>query len=779
MASLVSPTEDHATQNQLFSTQRRYQKNQPQPQQQQQQKINNLQSFDRFHHQDGLDDSTVGTGLSRRHLLRDRANAFLEYASSVEQKHEKPNKRLQQQHDSSSAFSSPVSMLVKSKNRVKTLTKGFSPRKKTNSAKEKASVPGSKRGRTRRSEKIEKLMYQTMGKDDAAKYRIDADDNADVESIDLGMIGMGLSPIQHQKTHISQGLDSELEHVHDDLKRVESQRQGLKRQGGSKTRMVGQYTLSHESMRLDEAYHAEKVDRSSSIDSSKLGLGISNMPRRLSRMSMDSGIIGQNPFESVASTNRRPQELATPMIDRKRDINMDRYTSHDEMSPLIVKRQVSNQRPVSATSTRKPNRLPPIGGRESVSSIDIPDAHTGNISPQQANIKKVDDTAIPGEYIQCNMSCSTGSEPAASPESQGLNEYLTFNPDDGVAEASHAKSPPTKERHRTPTKDTVACHGGTFLDNSWQASPIQPAGSFAIFDDSRTEETEGSIVANNSLPTSITQQGRNISSSTREHNQHQSREQSEFMRVVAAIVIQTFFRRHLAYNLTWQRYSAVLKIQRFVHKTMERRHAKSVALKQLTYQFYDLAAVQIQAVWRGFWVRDCINVESYCASTIQKAFRSYWARLTYTVDLYRIIIVQSTVRTFLAKTRLKKQLDAATLIQAKWRVCSAKEKFMNSLADVLIAQSVCRRFLVKKRMENLRSKRSKFQRSQPMTDRNIMKNVPFSHSERTIKTGMAGRRLASSVLRQRRSPDLNQLNTDDLIRKWKARRKSLTHMAEC
>ena len=65
-----------------------------------------------------------------------------------------------------------------------------------------------------------------------------------------------------------------------------------------------------------------------------------------------------------------------------------------------------------------------------------------------------------------------------------------------------------------------------------------------------------------------------------------------------------------------------------------------------------------------------------------------------------------------------------------------------------------------------------------MTDRNIMKNEPFSHSERTLTMTMASRRLASSVLRQRRSPDLNQLNTDDLIRKWKARRKILTHMVE-
>jgi len=694
---LVSPMEDQTTRHQFFSNLGGPQ--QKQKEQQHQQETNNLQSFDNFHHQDGLDDSTVGTSLSRRHLLRDRANAFLKYASSVEQKHHKSSK---ERASSSYSASSPVSMLVRSKNKVKSFTKGF--------------------GKTRRSEKIEKLMHQTMGNDNVLKHGTNAESvNLNV---DVGRNGKGMSPIQQHKIQLSQAVDLDLDRGKKDLIRVEGQRQGSTRQESSKvTRLVGQYTLSHESMRLDEAYHAEKVDRSLSTDSSK----ISHMTRHSSRIS-DIDNLGND---------------RTPITNSKRIIKMDRHTSHDEMSPLVMNRQVSDQSPVSAAKSCRPNRVTPAGGRKLLPSIELASA---NRASEQAN--------------STNLVDATSSDPAALVEHQKLNKSGKSNP------------LPTQKHHQTPTKDTMSSRGGMFLDNSWQASPIQPAGSFAIFDDSLTEETE-EIVTNSSTSISMTQQDLVISKG------HQSRDQSEFIRVVAAIVIQTFFRRHLAYSLTWQRYSAVLKIQRFMHDAMDRRHAKRVALNQSTHQFYDLAAAQIQAAWRGFWVRDCINVESYCACTIQKALRSYWDRMAYIFDLYRIIIAQSAVRRLLTKNRLRKQLDAATLIQGIWRTCSAKDKFMNTVADILIVQSVCRRSLVKKRMDNLRSKRSKFQRSQPVTNRrNIMKNAPVSHSERTLKTGMARRGVAPKILHQRRNPGLNQLNSGDLIRKWKARRKGSTEMAE-
>ena len=65
----------------------------------------------------------------------------------------------------------------------------------------------------------------------------------------------------------------------------------------------------------------------------------------------------------------------------------------------------------------------------------------------------------------------------------------------------------------------------------------------------------------------------------------------------------------------------------------------------------ELAAMKIQAAFRGWWVRDCLSVDNYCATLIQQAVRGYLRRMQYEFDFYRIVIVQSAVRRFLAKRK--------------------------------------------------------------------------------------------------------------------------------
>lgn len=81
----------------------------------------------------------------------------------------------------------------------------------------------------------------------------------------------------------------------------------------------------------------------------------------------------------------------------------------------------------------------------------------------------------------------------------------------------------------------------------------------------------------------------------------------------------------------------------------------------------DHAATMIQTAFRGYWARDCLAVDNYCATLIQKTWRSYGVRHTYVFDLYRIVLVQSLWRRRVAYNRACILYYAAILIQATAR----------------------------------------------------------------------------------------------------------------
>jgi len=87
----------------------------------------------------------------------------------------------------------------------------------------------------------------------------------------------------------------------------------------------------------------------------------------------------------------------------------------------------------------------------------------------------------------------------------------------------------------------------------------------------------------------------------------------------------------------------------------------------MTYKMFILAAVKIQSIFRGWWVRDSLHVENYCATMIQQNFRRYLCRLNYHFDLYRIILIQSFARMTLARQRAAYTISYAINIQAVTR----------------------------------------------------------------------------------------------------------------
>lgn len=184
-----------------------------------------------------------------------------------------------------------------------------------------------------------------------------------------------------------------------------------------------------------------------------------------------------------------------------------------------------------------------------------------------------------------------------------------------------------------------------------------------------------------------------------------------------------------------------------------------------------LAATKVQAAFRGFWVRDCLSVDHYCARVIQQAFRSFNCRMAYQFDVYRIVMIQSVWRRQIARLRVahllgcavliqaavRKYLQrmafsqrakkrpvkirvqkrnvvdgkpssrrcgiigsrqtntgvkdvAATKIQAMWRRAYAETEFLKTLLDVLLVQTAARRWFAIQKVKNMKSIKQRLKR---------------------------------------------------------------------
>ena len=237
-----------------------------------------------------------------------------------------------------------------------------------------------------------------------------------------------------------------------------------------------------------------------------------------------------------------------------------------------------------------------------------------------------------------------------------------------------------------------------------------------------------------------------------------------FIETVAAIVIQTAIRQFLAvlhldslrqtrdsYEVT-QRVLSIedMCVEEFMNTSS--RATSSVENEQNDYYYenlidddldratqdmYELAAVQIQSVYRGFWVRDCLDVDHYCATVLQRMYRGLRCRKDYARDMRRIVLVQSWCRRNIARENaanvlayaiiiqsagrayivrkryclyLEKKLlinhAAATSIQSRWRSFVCEAHFIRVLVDVLIAQTVVRKWIARQKVAHVRRGRS-------------------------------------------------------------------------
>lgn len=214
----------------------------------------------------------------------------------------------------------------------------------------------------------------------------------------------------------------------------------------------------------------------------------------------------------------------------------------------------------------------------------------------------------------------------------------------------------------------------------------------------------------------------------------------KFIKAVASIVIQTAWRRYHAMCLYEQmrRQQPSSALQR-LPAPIRATPAAPDLYQPLAERMYHLAAIRIQSVFRGFWVRDCLSIDHYCAKVIQQIYRGHQCRRQYEFDIYRIVTVQSVWRRALARLRVAhslwytiylqslcrgylvrqryadyvgdrqaRQLEepamdhaAATMIQSQWRAFACESDFIRQLVDILIVQSIIRRWLACRRAQSV------------------------------------------------------------------------------
>lgn len=186
----------------------------------------------------------------------------------------------------------------------------------------------------------------------------------------------------------------------------------------------------------------------------------------------------------------------------------------------------------------------------------------------------------------------------------------------------------------------------------------------------------------------------------------------------AAVPIQTEIRRYLAQREAVDRMWGIIEVQSYFRRW--RCEAYLYAHKW--------AATKIQSAFRGWQTRDKLDEQEFAVVEIQRIVRGYLAtihvydrfyslisiqcvirgwigRIKARQRLGTIIVLQSFCRRFLAKMEVQKMHAAATTIQSMYRCYSAQLHFQFDIVDIIILQSVVRRWKAYKIAANARHER--------------------------------------------------------------------------
>ncbi|KAL7554008.1 hypothetical protein ACHAWF_017369, partial [Thalassiosira exigua] len=133
-------------------------------------------------------------------------------------------------------------------------------------------------------------------------------------------------------------------------------------------------------------------------------------------------------------------------------------------------------------------------------------------------------------------------------------------------------------------------------------------------------------------------------------------------------------------------------------------HARQF-LSSRSYRLVRLGSIAFQSLCRGFKARLEMRRRIGASTAMQRIWRGYCARVDYGSNLRDIIVVQCICRRFLARKRVDEMSrimnGAISQIQRIWRGYSARIDYDGDLIDIIRAQSVARRFIARKRVDEM------------------------------------------------------------------------------
>jgi hypothetical protein len=180
---------------------------------------------------------------------------------------------------------------------------------------------------------------------------------------------------------------------------------------------------------------------------------------------------------------------------------------------------------------------------------------------------------------------------------------------------------------------------------------------------------------------------------------------------VASVVVQTAARQFLA-KIETRKMREENEIQ-LLHDVDGRNaaHRRQMAhSKDVEHRIYDVAATCMQAVFRGWWVRDSLTVDHYCATSIQTVLRGFICRLHYKTQLYCILLIQAVFRGHVVRKILQESAgglenehtldEAAVIIQTRWRGYACEMTFLRIHEDIVSVQKVARGWITRSILRN-------------------------------------------------------------------------------
>ena len=184
----------------------------------------------------------------------------------------------------------------------------------------------------------------------------------------------------------------------------------------------------------------------------------------------------------------------------------------------------------------------------------------------------------------------------------------------------------------------------------------------------------------------------------------------------AAIPIQCAARRFLAKREAVDRMWALIEVQSYFRRwrceTNLQASIHSASLIQAHFRGWlardkvkdmQYCAVQIQKVVRGYLASVHAYDAIYCVARIQALVRGHSERKAHALRKETAVFLQAVYRGHMARQEANARLSSISMIQTTWRSYSERIKFQFQIVDIIIAQSVVRRWLACRRVNHIKN----------------------------------------------------------------------------